>query len=359
MFPYYLLIFLPLVFAALPNKMAISYGKKTKIFNNKLPMIVFFVLFLFLLSVRSINCGVDLHNYKIKFDEISFSSLMTLFSNSTTEPAFGMLIMLSKLITNSYQFFLCVCAIISVVPIMVFYIKESNHSVLTMALFIGIAPFTIFFSGLRQSIAIGLVIICYHYCKEKKLVFFLLSVFLAFLFHQSAIILLLLYPLIHVRITKKWIIPIAAVYALCMIFNKQIFSVLLGFSDRYENRYVISETGSYTFLLLIMLFVIYSFVISEDNSQDLIGFRNILVISLLIQCFAPINTVAMRLNYYFLIFVPVAIPKFIDYAKENYQQIAKISLYVFVIFFICWFFRECYFGSNILHTVPYEAFWEV
>ena len=130
---------------------------------------------------------------------------------------------------------------------MVLYMKESNHNLLTIALFMGLAPFSMFFSGLRQSIAMGIGAICYLCCKEKKPASFLLLVFLAYLFHQSAAILLLMYPMIHLRVTKKWIPLVVVVVAGCFVFRNQIFGFALRFSDKYESRYVISETGSYTF----------------------------------------------------------------------------------------------------------------
>ncbi|MBR6050896.1 MAG: EpsG family protein [Clostridia bacterium] len=352
MFPYYLLIFVPLFFSV------VRFKTKSKIVYNRLPLIMFFIFFIILLSLRSVNCGVDLMNYQNKFDNISYSSLKSFFDFSSVEQGYKFLSAISKIIVNDFQFFLFLCAIVSVVPIMLLYINETKHNLLTISLFVGVAPFTIFFSGLRQSIAIGIGIICYYFCKKNKIILFLLFVALAFSFHQSSIVLLLLYPLTHVKFTKKWIAPILILFVVFMVYNKQIFSVLMGLNDRYESLYTISDTGSYTYLILIFIFVIYSFVIPDENDGDLIGLRNLLVLMLFIQSFAPINTVVMRLNYYFLILIPIIIPKIIDNSKPQYRQVANISSIVFTCFFIFWFFKEAYTGSNILHAFPYIPFWE-
>lgn len=350
MLPYYLLVGIPILLSLL------NYKDDYRIVNRKFPLFVFFTFFIVLLSLRSVHCGVDLLNYKMKFESSDSVSVLSLFDFSIIEPGYDLFAYLCKSLIGDFQIFLCICALISIVPIMFLYLNEAEHNLLTIALFLGIAPFTMFFSGLRQSIAIGISAICYMLCKKNKLFLFLLLVFVAFLFHQSAIIILLMYPLMHIRITKKWILSVAALFTLFLIFNKQIFGVLISINQKYESRYVISDAGSYTFLIMLLILTVFAFVIPEDDEQ-IFGLRNMLVLSLLLQCFAPVNTVAMRLNYYYLIIIPLLIPKIIDNSRERYKQVAFISTYVFIAFFIFWFFKEAYTGSNYLRAFPYIPFW--
>ena len=351
MLPYYLLIVLPILLSAVP------YSENKKVFNKKFPLLLFFLAFIILLSLRDVTCGVDLVNYRYKFNHPKSVNFLSLFDFSMIEPGFLLFTAICKNMTNSFQIFLVLCALLSVVPIMVLYMKESNHNLLTIALFVGLAPFSMFFSGLRQSIAMGIGAICYYCCKEKKPVSFLLLVFLAYLFHQSAVILLLMYPMLHLRVTKKWIPLVVVVVAGCFVFRNQIFGFALRFSDKYESRYVISETGSYTFFILLLLLTVYSFVMLKDSEFESCDLRNILVFTLILQSFALFNTVAMRLNYYYLIFIPLLIPKVIDCARTELRQVARVSSAVFACFFFFWFFKEAYTGSDILHVFPYVPFW--
>ena len=349
MFPYFALIGIPALLSLVP------YNDNNKVFNKRFPLLVFFVLFLVMLSLRGVSCGVDLIVYKNKFihsDSINFVSLLT-----SREFGFRLLMSVCKITTNNFQFFLFVCALLSVGPIAILYLKNTKHNLLTIALFVGIAPFSMFFSGLRQSIAFGIGAICYYLCEKRKLIPFLLCVLVAYTFHQSAVILLLMYPLMHLRITKKWIVPIAAAFILCFIFRAQIFGFILNFNTRYDELYTVTETGSYTFLFLLLIMTVYSFLMLKDSDIDSFGLRNILIFTLLMQCFASVNIVAMRLNYYYFIFIPILIPNVIDNARIRYRQIAKISHYVFVVFFIFWFFKEAYTGTNILNIFPYVPFW--
>ena len=352
MVPYYLLIGIPMLLSIF------SYKFNKKKLSDRLPLFVFFVILLILLSVRDVSCGVDLQTYQNKFEIINISSIESVFNFSSTEYGYNFFVAINKLIYDNFQFFLFSCAIVSIVPIMVFYLNETKHNILTIALFVSIAPFTMFFSGLRQSIAMGLGVIAYHFCKENKLIKFLLIVLLAFLFHLSSIILLVMYPMTHVKITKKWILPVSILFVIFLRFSEEIFSVLLKLNEKYETRYVISKTGSYTFLIMLLAITILSLVIPNEDSKEMVGLRNLLILSLFIQCFVPINTVAMRLNYYYLLFIPVLIPKVIDNSKQKYKQIAQLSVFVFAAFFIFWFFKEAYTGEDYLCAFPYVAFWE-
>ncbi len=352
MFPYYFLIGLPILLSVFP------YREGRKVFNKKFPLLVFFLTFIVLLSLRHVNCGIDLLNYRNKFNHPGPINFLSLFDFSIREPGFLLFTSICKNTTNNFQFYLFLCAVLSVVPIMVLYLKESTHNLLTIALFVVVGPFLMFFSGLRQSIAMGIGAMCYFCCKKKKPIPFLILVFVAFLFHQSSVILLFMYPLMRLRITKKWIPLVVLIVASCFVFRNQIFGFMLLLNDKYESRYVLSETGSYTFMILLLLLTIYSFVMLKDSEFDSFDLRNILIFTLILQVFAMSNTVAMRLNYYYLIFVPLLISKVIDNTRTELRQFAKVSAAVFVCFFFFWFFKEAYTGDDILQVFPYVPFWE-
>jgi hypothetical protein len=131
--------------------------------------------------------------------------------------------------------------------------------------------------------------------------------------------------------------------------------------DEYAERYSeLESTGAYSILILLILFAIYSFLIPDNNEldNDTIAMRNFLLFSVCIQCFAPIHTLAMRMNYYFLIFIPILIPRIIKCRKRNLKEIAQLSQVIFVMFFAVYFFYEAYTGEDVLSIYPYIPFWK-
>ncbi len=355
MIPYYLLFIIP-IFTSFIESGTATYQKKTK----NITISVFFLMFVVMLALRSIECGVDLTNYKSYFDSVRNMSWQGIFDQDV-ETGYWVFQKLISYLTQDFNVFLAIVAIICLLPIWLLYKNESEFSLLTIVLFVTVAPFSMFFSGLRQSIAMGLGIVVWTCVKRKKFILFIITTLLATAFHQSAIILLFLYPLYYIKITRSWIIPVALVMLLILAFNEQIFSFLIAFFERYDERYNnLETTGAFGTLALLVIFAVYSFIIPDERKMDrhTIALRNVLLFSICIQCFAPIHSLAMRMNYYFLLFIPILIPKIIEYRKDGLLKLTQVSIWVMMIVFIGIFFYKAYWGADILQIFPYVPFWE-
>jgi hypothetical protein len=112
-------------------------------------------------------------------------------------------------------------------------------------------------------------------------------------------------------------------------------------------------------LLMFAMFAAFAFLIPDESKMDeeTIGMRNFLLLSVVIQMFAPLHTLAMRMNYYYIIFIPLLMPKIISQRSERYSQVAILARYVMVAFFYLYFFVNAKTGDS-LETFPYHFFWE-
>jgi hypothetical protein len=146
------------------------------------------------------------------------------------------------------------------------------------------------------------------------------------------------------------------------VFKTQIFNFLLGFMDeKYQETYSeLSNTGAYSMVILFVLFSVFSFVILDEEkaNKDVVGLRNILLLATVIQFFALINTVAMRMNYYFVIFIPLFLPMLVKNTKVKYARIVEIAHIVMCIFFIGYYFVDAYTGYDMLQLYPYIPYWK-
>lgn len=335
-----------------------SFTNKKK---NSCVLLAFFLVLLILLMLRSSNVGIDLQVYLPRFQEIADTTWNKIFTLSDNEPGYIILNKLISVIGTNNQFFLSLIALITILPLCIFYCKESENALLTVSIFLILPNFIMLFSGLRQAIAIGLGVPAYYLARRKKLFWFLCIVVLAMQFHQSAFVLLLLYPLLHVKITKKWLWFVVPCMAAILLFHVEIFNFLLQFlGGRYQDRYgEIESTGAYTMIILFVLFAIYAFIVPSSQKLDgaTIGLRNILLLTVCIQFFAPLNSIAMRINYYFLIFLPILIPKIANRCNESDVKIISFSKAVMIVFFLVYFLIETATGVDTLQIYPYIPFW--
>ena len=383
MLPYFILIFAPIIVFLL-------FFKDRKM-RGKYCLATFFTLLTAMLILRSQSVGIDVPAYKFYFDKIDGLAWGELLGSTDLETCYVILIKIFLIFSKDYQLFLGVMAVLAVLPIFILYIKESEDGLLTVAIFLVSAHFVLLFSGIRQSVAIGLAVPCYYFVKKKEWWNVIPTVFFAFMIHHSAIILALMYPLYHLKIRRTAAMVITAVLAVIFLFRAELLGLVLEFlPGRYKNLYgELVFSNDYGMLLLFFAFTAYSFFIpdekrllsskdeqnkllcamrgfsrelegAEGSVEEISGLRNFLFLMMLVQMFASMSIVAMRFNYYYMFFLPVLLPKVANACgkKKFKRDLASLSRVVMVVFFIAYFFVDAFFGADVLQIFPYLPYWK-
>ena len=116
-------------------------------------------------------------------------------------------------------------------------------------------------------------------------------------------------------------------------------------------------------LILFAAFAVFSYVVPDESKMDdeLYGLRNFLLLTVVLQSFAPLHTLAMRMNYYYIIFLPITVAKFVDIPQTSMKRIAKVAALIITAYFLWDFVSTVYTGYvtgvSALDTVPYIPFW--
>lgn len=324
----------------------------------------FFLILLGLLLVRKETMGIDLYNYSKMFRTAIHTPLDKIISYIVTfehEIGFFFLAKIVSIFSTDFRVMLSAIALISVIPLWMLYRECSvSHPFLSIAMFLNIGVFSIYFSCLRQVIAMAFLLPAYHYTQQKHPIRFLLTVILAFLFHKSAFIMLFLYPAFHMKIKTKASFMLALpAWGVCYVFRKPLFTFFRSFiSEFYTSN--LKETGAIAILLLLLMLTFFSYLVTDERKMtpETVGLRNILVFSAILQIFAGVNPLAMRLNYYYLIFIPLIIPKIAECASEKNKTLTQVILAVMVCFFTSYYFYDAYTDVSTLRIYPYIPFWE-
>ena len=353
MLAYYVLVLMPFLAFILDKK-----------HRGKAFLGLFFIILFLLLSFRGISNGIDLANYESIFNDISKRSWSQVFRKeymTNIELGYALLNKLVAQFNGNFRVVLVVVACLSTLPYFMLFKEESDFSILIMALFLSVFPFTMIFSWLRQSIAMGLAVPAYLATRKHNFLSFILIVLFVYLFHESALVMLAIYPVYHLKIKPSWLWVILPVMFLVLLFNEQIFKIVLTLANqKYVDRYgKIVKTGAYTMLLLFVLFLLFAFILPDERklSDEVRGLRSILVLVVAVQLFAPISQMVMRIDYYFIIFIPLLIPKIIKSAKVEYKSLASLANIIMSGFFIAYFFLNAYTGADILQVFPYVPIW--
>ena len=330
-----LTVFVYLFFTAL-------HYEKNKV--DKITITFFFIGYLLLLCLRDYSVGVDTRGYIRTFEYTKYLGWKAALLYGSDEIGFKVLRTIIQWFGGS-RLFVSICAVLVVLPVMYLYKREAEGSMICVSFFLISLLFEMFFSGMRQSIAIALAVPAYYFTKEKKVIKYLMIVSLAYCFHKSAIMLLLLYPIYHAHITKKWLCGIIPLMGFVMMRRDLLMNLifqLAGEEYAYKYSYLTGSSGQIGLMILFLLLTIYSYVILDENKagKEEIGLRNILLLATFIHLFTPLNPTISRINYYFILFIPVAISRINNRCRDDVYlyQLRTVATVVMPAFFVMYFF---------------------
>lgn len=369
MIPYFALIFIPLflqVILKVSRKQVLVGNRGSIIRAENIALPTFFALFFLLLALRDDTIGRDLPNYHNIFSFWGWRTLQSVFAEPS-ELLFHLYCwFVYNCISEDFQVFLAITAALSIIPIAYVYNQDKSHGYLKIAIFVNMSTFIMLFSGIRQGLAMSFGLLAYQALKDKKTWRFILWSIVAILIHHTGFMVLLFYPLCRIRFQKRDLIWLTPCYLGLLVFNRPIFNLISAIIGAYNEKYITiaDSTGAFGSFLLFTLFAVFCYIVEDEERMDDEAFalRNILSFAVALQSFASLNTLAMRLNYYFILLIPIALGQGIRYAKPKYAQVAKFAEFVisayFTLIFITGIYRSYITGISTLDTIPYIPFWK-
>ena len=347
---------------------------KTETFKNmqkakKTFCIIGFISLALLMSLRHPASGIDIIGsggesigYVGTFKEIAKFSFIKAFTFKVRnyEQGYTVFVKLLTLISKDPQILIVACGIIQSLCLFVLVYKNSKKPLLSTIIYFALPCFTICWSGLRQSIAISITMIAFLMIKEKKPIKFILLVILAWLFHSSAIIFLLAYPLYHLRMSSIWKLTSVVIIPFAYIFKEPLFK---AFSVIFKDNAKIGDTGALTLFLIFVLIYVFLIFFGNSKNKQLNGCTNLFWLACIFQAFSGISQGALRVGYYFIVYAIIAIPEIVSDEDENstlnYQHKIFITM-LLSIAFVGYGFYALYSakGESWLTTNPYRFFWK-
>ncbi len=269
-------------------------------------------------------------------------------------------VLINKFISSDPTVFLAFVSAAILVPISIIFKRYSKIPALSYIIFASFVIYIFSFSALRQTIAIGLTTLSYIFVEKKKLLPFLGMVLLATLFHATAIIFVIVYPVCNwVNMTlNKYILSCCIggvlLFSLKSVLNYIIPLIFADNQGRYMGYYADDAGAAYNLAILIFLFFLSTFCVKNPSKTDL-NMRMIIFIGFWCQCLGLISPVAPRIGFYFFAFIGVVLANVVAKFSKLYQNriLASIGLSLFMV----WFFFSKY-TNGYLDVIPYKFIWE-
>ncbi|MBR1983742.1 MAG: EpsG family protein [Clostridia bacterium] len=162
-------------------------------------------------------------------------------------------------------------------------------------------------TGIRQTIAMGFTFFAFVKAYDKKLIPFLLFIIAGWAFHSSALIFLLVYPLMHRRIGLLQVALLVVAMGMAVLFPGAINTIVreLAWNEDLAN-YANVTTGLSIFGYVIQLLLAGgSILIAHEycfTSKEGVALINMAVLGLVFQSFVINIDNIFRLSMYFSVY---------------------------------------------------------
>lgn len=277
----------------------------------------------------------------------------------------------STLSDGEFQVFIIAVAIFIEVVVAYLIYKYSPLPWLSFLVWNCMGFYTFGFSAIKQSIAMGLIMIAFVGIMEERPKQFALFTALAAFVHTPALIFLPAYYLSK----RKFTLPTLLIYicgATFIFINKNQIVKLM--QDFYYEEGIIGDTAALGGrFFLILLFIIAGFALRGFNGKYFSKVANLMVVAAVLQMFSGFDNVFTRLTDYYLQFLIIFVSlSFADYKDEKLMGISegirleilpkqKFAIIILLAMFFIWYYNKCYIDVDINiydDYTNYRFFWE-
>lgn len=317
--------------------------------SSKFKLAVSFLLLLIIGGFRDVSVGTDTKNYAMLFD--SYGSDVSMMYHAT-EPLFLLIQFLVAKMGGGYEIMLLI-----IMAVILGTIHFYAHLVSKSSLYVILSFFLLYFyfysfNTMRQYMGMGFCLIAFYYLSKKKVKRYFLFIFIAFLFHATALVGLFAYILNKIKLNKKkqiLLLSITFVVGLTPIVQ-QGMAFTLHFLPEYLYQYILeSEKTGAGFPFSRFLLTSYAIALVALLKEKTLNVKLLMLGICLLNLF-DFQPVIGRIAQYFTIIQIAIIPNISVLIKRKKNAKAlKIASYIYM--FVVWIYLLL---NNVAEIVPYK-----
>lgn len=313
--------------------------------NNKhFAFVVFLVLFL-LFVLRDISVGTDTVNYldiyngeKDTFSLVKGNEYGYSFINFLVFTYFG-----------DFRFVLCIVSLLILFPLYVSLKKESRFIVLSICFYVSLFYYANSLNIMRQSIAMSFSLLAYTYIDSRKWRHYSIYLFIASLFHTTA---LFLFPLYFVNKIKVYRFTFILILLLTFyIGSSNAIAPILFWLNAFDLYSVYTDVNlsmqSYSLTRFLLNLLLISILLFADVKDKYIKIFYISVV--LLNIFSAVPYIARFAQY--LSIVQIILFANIKLINNRYNILFILVLLLYSIVVYLFMLK-----NNIGEVVPYAFY---
>lgn len=249
--------------------------------------------------------GVDMIRYSRHYENAAKYSFRRSLYYSDTSQLYYASNWISRHVGWSFQTYVLIVSVFCVSVFGWYIYKWSKSPFLSLFVYLGVGSYTFLYSGLKQSIAMAVMLIAVDQYNEKHFSAAFMVLVIAFFFHPSAIIMLPYFIISKVGINKLVLLSYFMILILSIIFRIQLGRILtLIYDETYLGHYSSRGRLGGTAIFVLGILIIYALLNYDDikiaGSQKC-KYLHGLFIMFIIQVCSSYAYSFTRINLYYMV----------------------------------------------------------
>ena len=333
--------------------------------NRPLFLALLFIVLLLLSGLRNKSVGVDTAAYVGRFQQISelnYSNAKLWVEPYSDKTFYIVSWLFSRVIPNA-QVWIAFISLIYLIGVAFVCYWESPDYAFSMLYVYCMGLFFFSMTGIRQSFALGMIMMSYIFVVKRQFIPFLIIILLARLMHQSAIIFLVIYPIANMRTGWARLLLVMIFFIIVLAFRNTIGTWIL---ERLPEEIVDQEIAGYMksttqytasgFAIQLFMFAFcmryHKDVVSDVPHREVL--YNLAFFGLVFQAaamsIAEFFRASMYFNWTYMVLIPICMQYEPD--QRNYEFVRLMVIVAFTTYFFYSTLGSC-------GIVPYRFFWQL
>ena len=224
-------------------------------------------------------------------------------------------------ITDNENVFFLIVALFFAFSLGIFITRNSKNRFMSLILYFTVGAFSFQVSGIRQSLAMTILLFSFEYIKERKLVKFLITVFIASLFHKSAVVIVPMYFLAYIKMNIVSFVMFAIGGGVICVYVIPLMQLFQKITNRYEVYAPIGFSGGgFVVILMYIITIVVSYMYMnslEKQNKHNVFFFNMAFVSLLLYILRYFIGIAERISFYYQFAFIILLPNVIEAIPDD------------------------------------------
>ena len=256
------------------------------------------------------------------------------------EPGIALLVEIINFFSKDGATYIFIFSFLTIFPTTYVLLRRSDNYTVILLLYVFTGCWHGSFNGVRQYLAATVIMIGHRYMLDKKFVKYAITVFIAYCFHSSAIVMIVPYFVMRGKINFRNIFLLA----LGTLLVSSNYDTLFSFIGAIKDKEVVMDTYATASVNILRVLancapavLAIALYIKKDPTPEQTFYINGLIVNAAAMIAASNSTYLARIGIYTSLFIPAGLPKLIRFEDKKMEKLLWVI--IIALFAIFWYYE--------------------